>query len=416
MKKILLLSITAISALACFMHINILLYIIAGLAITTVLLEMLENKNLDQDKPAAQVDDQKNHLEMVQAQEERQKFEQEYSNKNDMLTALQMETEKLLQGIAYLERTFPVVKQLTEIVQYKSERTTHSLTDSIFSISEESKSVGHKIRDFLNEMFEGDKSLNSDILKLQRETDKLNTLTGIMGKLNEENAGIINVLREMTQEIHLHTEEISDLADQTNVLAINASIVSARAGSHGAGFAVIAGEIQKLAAKSKGIAENIGKLVRNMSSSVKQAALLQQEKLEKSSEDLRNSQASILNVTESLSPQADKIRQSIMESEKLSEEVSHDLYEITVSMQYQDYIKQVLDHIVAILKELMTPLSELKVNMKNSGLQCTDIPIEDVKTLVGKYFTIQEEWNIFPDNQIKIPEQETETKGNITLF
>lgn len=75
-------------------------------------------------------------------------------------------------------------------------------------------------------------------------------------------------IRDASDKIISMTRSVNDIAMQTNILALNASIEAARAGTAGKGFSIVAGEVKNLAIKSAGIADGINALVEEVGTAV----------------------------------------------------------------------------------------------------------------------------------------------------
>ncbi|MEN0645080.1 methyl-accepting chemotaxis protein [Alkalicoccobacillus gibsonii] len=84
-------------------------------------------------------------------------------------------------------------------------------------------------------------------------------------------ANVMERLHQNTWKINQMVAVLTEVSEQTQLLALNASIEAARAGSHGQGFAVVASEVQKLSIKSKKAASQISEMVHTIQDETNQA-------------------------------------------------------------------------------------------------------------------------------------------------
>ena len=105
------------------------------------------------------------------------------------------------------------------------------------------------------------------------------TMEGISGLRDQVTAIANQIIRlsEQTGQISTVSDLVADLANQTNMLALNAGVEAARAGEHGKGFAVVAGEIRKLADQSKKSAERINSLVNEVQAAINSTVMVTDE-------------------------------------------------------------------------------------------------------------------------------------------
>ncbi len=169
-----------------------------------------------------------------------------------------------------------------------------------------------------------------------------NTITGMDGIREhiQETSKRIKRLGESSQEIGEIVDLISDITEQTNVLALNAAIQAASAGDAGRGFSVVAEEVQRLAERSAEATKQIGALVKTIQSDTQDAVAAMEK--------------STLGVVEG-AKLSEMAGQSLKEIEQVSTELAALINSISVSTQVQTEmaveVAEVMQDILGISEE-----------------------------------------------------------------
>ncbi|HBB28182.1 MAG TPA: hypothetical protein DC000_02850, partial [Clostridiales bacterium] len=196
-------------------------------------------------------------------------------------------------NIEYIGDFAPIKKSITKIA--------NSLSNSLYKINQSSEQVASGAE----QVASGSQALSQGTLQQANAIDTLSvSINDISNKAknntsNAENASnfsmqvqkevergnrLMKQMVESMDDISVASKEISkiirtidDLAFQTNVLALNASVEAARAGVAGRGFAVVAGEVKVLAEKSAQSAENTTTLIENTVRAIKKGTRVADE-------------------------------------------------------------------------------------------------------------------------------------------
>jgi len=171
--------------------------------------------------------------------------------------------------------------------------------------------------------------------KSVEETQKGNlSLSELIGEISEvetsvdEIAGAVTEFMHSTNTITSMTREVRDIANQTNLLALNAAIEAARAGEQGRGFAVVADEVRKLAEKSAMSASQIDAVTQTLNSQsqgVENAITRGQNSLRSSQDFLENVAMVLSDANSSVSSAThgvDSITASVREQTTVANEIA----------------------------------------------------------------------------------------------
>lgn len=227
------------------------------------------------------------------------------------------------------EQMSAITAQSDELMQRQKSETDQVVT-AINEMAVTIREVAQNAESAAASAVEADEQSRNGQMVVMSTVESINSLATEV----EHASGVIQKLEQDSQSIGSVLDVIKDVADQTNLLALNAAIEAARAGEQGRGFAVVADEVRTLASRTQESTEEISKIIQGFQTAAREAVSVMQEgrnKAESSVEQAAEAGNSLNAITEAVTSINDMNQQIATASEEQSvvaEEVNRNIVSI----------------------------------------------------------------------------------------
>ena len=295
---------------------------------------------------------------------------------------------------------------------------TGKLSTSFNTLNEKSGQQAELVHALVSEGDEADE--NFHMRTFINETDHLlKNFVALLLSTSETSMKMVHTIddigKQMDEAFKL-LDDVAGIADQTNLLALNAAIEAARAGEAGRGFAVVADEVRKLSQNSNRFSDEIRTVVKVAKEEIASAKELVKTM---ASRDMNETMASKSRVDEMLSGitrYEEQVTADLTRMTEINNEITQAVHLAVRSLQFEDVVTQVVGYSrehTSRLHELSERIESRKINIDNAMASDRIDVKEVVHSFMLELESVKEMWQ---QDVNKAVSQSSMDQGDIELF
>lgn len=245
-------------------------------------------------------------------------------------------------------------------------------TNEVVATAKEIAATSGKLVKTMDEVSQMAESTAREASTGQKELVRMENTMKMLGNSTISISNKLGIISEKANNINSIVTTITKVADQTNLLSLNAAIEAEKAGEYGMGFAVVAREIRRLADQTAVATLDIENMVKEMQSAVS-TGVMEMDKfsheVSKGMEDIRNigvQLAEIIQQVQSLTPRFDSVNRGMEAQSEGAQQISETMAQLAeTSLQTADALREI-NSAIALLNEaaqgMRHEISRFKVN------------------------------------------------------